>query len=221
MDNVFQQCRELYNAAFGDDGSFGDMLFGLFSKDLRYITEERVICMAFCIDVFADGKKGKYLYGVATDENYRSKGYMSRLFSKIEDEFKEEYDFLCLHPASESLIKLYNKKGFALNLSKSVTEPDCKPLILIENEKELKAVLLKVLPENSITYSEDYLKLLLLYANAFCDNKDNPKKLCIEQKNGGILEYFCKENTKTAFNSMSKPLKNININNSYFAITLE
>ncbi len=222
MNSIIKQCRKLYNTAFGDDGVFGDMLFSLFSKDLRYITEDgKVVCMAFCIDVFAKEKKGKYLYAVTTNKEFRNKGYMSRLFENIEEEFKGDYAFLCLHPASQKLIELYRKKGFALNLVSSTMKTNKKPLVLIENEKELKVVLKKVLHENSIRYSEEYLKLLLLYTNAFCDNKENPTSVCIEQKNGEVLEYFCKENSAIAFTSMSKPLEDFNIDNYYFAITLE
>ena len=221
MNSIFKQCRELYNTAFGDDGAFADMLFSLFSKDLRYITENgKLVCMAFCIDVFAQNKKGKYLYAVATDKNFRNKGYMSRLFKNIEEEFSGEYDFLCLHPANESLIELYKNKGFTLNLIGGIIKSKEQPLILIENEQELKGVLKKVLPEESIEFSEEYLKLLLLYARAFCDSKETPTKLCIKQNNGEVLAYFNNETTK-AFKSMSKPLKDINLENYCLAITLE
>lgn len=222
MENIIRQCKELYSIAFSEDGAFCDMLFSLFSKDLRYITEaKQVVCMAFCIDVFTEDKKGKYIYAVATHPNFRNKGYMSRLFEKIEKEFKKDYFFLCLHPASENLIELYRKKGFALNLCKSITGVAEKPCILITNESQLKEVLKKVLPKNSIEYSENYLKLLLLYTAVYCDSKENPTKLFIEQKNGEVLECFSKQNLKTSCRSMSKPLKDINIDNYYFAVTLE
>lgn len=222
MDSVLKQCRVLYNKTFGDDGAFADMLFSSFSKDLRYITENgKLVCMAFCIDVFAQNKKGKYLYAVATSREYRNKGYMSRLFKIIEEEFKAEYDFLCLHPASKDLIELYKKKGFSLNLLGGKSVVVTKPDVLIKNEKELNRVLNNVLLEKSIKYSEEYLSLLLMYANVYCDSKEEPKTVYIEDKNGNFLNCFYKENPLTEFTSMSKPLKAFNLDNYYLAITLE
>ena len=222
MDSVLKQCRELYNTAFGDDGAFADMLFSSFSKDLRYITENgKLVCMAFCIDVFVKDKKGKYLYAVATDNEYRNKGYMSRLFEKIEEEFKAEYDFLCLHPANEGLIELYKKKGFSLNLLGGKLNKSEKPCVLIDNEIKLNKALRCVLPSESINYSNEYLKLLLLYSNVYYDSQENPNKVYIEEKNGKPLGCFCKDMQEKNFTSMSKPLKDFNLDNYYLAITLE
>ena len=49
----------------------------------------RIFCIKF-IEYIVKDKKGKYLYAVATDNEYRNKGYMSRLFKIIEEEFKTE-----------------------------------------------------------------------------------------------------------------------------------
>lgn len=74
--------------------------------------------------------------------------------------------------------------------------------------------------EKSIEYSEEYLKLLLLYCNAFCDDIQNPTTLYIEQQ-GIPVEYICKENSEYVYSSMSKPLSNIKLDNYYFGIALE
>lgn len=221
MKRTLKQCKEIYTLAFFDDSSFKDALFDTYFADCRYIKQRgKVVCMAFCIDVFAKGKKGKYLYAVATHPKYRNKGYMSKLFGLIEEEFKADYDFLCLHPASEELAGLYEKKGFRKNLTNNTIELNEKPSVLLDNASDLKRVREKLLSKNSIEYSEEYLSLLLLYCNALCDDIDNPTKLCIEQFDGKKVESLCKGDFCGVYSSMSKSLNSNTLDGYYFGITL-
>lgn len=193
-ESIINQCKRLYIDAFHDDEQFTNLLFGLFfDSSCRYICEDgRVISMLFAIDVTLDGILGKYVYAVATDEKYRSKGYMRRLFEKISDEFQKEYDFFCLKPMSESLFDYYGRLGFEKCFKKSsdvIKKANSRSVLYkLENLKDIKAVRKAVLKENFVDYTEDFIKLLLSYCDMFTDSKENPKVFAVKEKLSGKVK---------------------------------
>jgi predicted acetyltransferase len=100
--------------------------------------------MLFAIDVVLNSKRGKYVYAVATDERMRGKGYMRILFDKISNEYKKNYDFLCLRPMNDGLFSFYEKLGFERRFKKSkLTKKSTKntaELKFIEDIKVIKDI---------------------------------------------------------------------------------
>ena len=76
---------------------------------LAYYANEKLLSMLFLVECFIDGKKGKYIYAACTDANYEGRGLMTDLISFAK---QQDYGFLCLIPASDSLIDFYKKRGF-------------------------------------------------------------------------------------------------------------
>ena len=129
MISIENQCKKLYISAFSDDEEFTSLLFkNAFDSCCHYILDnETVVSMLFAFDVYINGVKGKYIYGVATDERFRNKGFMRRLFTKTEESLKGEYLFLCLRPMNDGLFDFYKKLGFEDILFKSdVCVEGCK-----------------------------------------------------------------------------------------------
>lgn len=193
-ESIIKQCKSLYITAFQDDEEFTDLLFDLFyDSSCRYLCEDdKVVSMLFAMDVTLDGAKGKYIYAVATDENYRGKGYMSKLFRKVSDEFKDEYDFFCLKPMSESLFDYYGRLGFEKCLKKSEsfkyeTNLDCK-LYPLNSAKDIKAVRRALLKENFVDYSDNFIKLLLSYCDMLTDSLENPRVFAVKEKLSGKVK---------------------------------
>lgn len=191
MESILNQCKKLYAEAFGEDKLFDDLFFDLyFENSCRYIVENgEVISMLVAIDVTANGKNGKYIYAVCTKKDYRGKGYMHKLFSAVKEEFAN-YSFLCLKPAHDWLYPLYEKEGFF------------KKMVMFENNqkmqgeeiktaKELKIIREKLAPQKSVVYNLKFYSLLLGYCTAVTNDINNPKYLCITEKEGGkVIEYL-------------------------------
>lgn len=108
-----EQCKELYNEAFGSDKQFDDMLFDLFFNCAETLEiGSRVAAMYFkipCILNYDSAKhKAYYIYAVTTHKNFRHKGLMSKLFNKTQTEDA----FYFLKPSSEGVIAFYTQAGF-------------------------------------------------------------------------------------------------------------
>ena len=101
----------LWQEAFGDTEKeikfFTDNVKN--ASCLVYCKGDKIASMMFLVDCFIDGKKGKYAYACCTLKEYRGLGLMSELLSFAQN---EKYNFLCLIPASDSLIDFYEKRGF-------------------------------------------------------------------------------------------------------------
>ncbi len=192
MEGILNQCKKLYTEAFGEDKLFDDLFFNLyFENSCRYITENgEVVSMLMAIDVTANGKKGKYIYAVCTKKEHRGKGYMHKLFSAVKEEFSKNYAFLCLKPANDWLYPIYEKEGFIKQMVMFENNQKMKGEE-IKNAKELKRIRETLTPEKSVVYDEKFYTLLLAYCVAFTNDINNPKYLCIAEKESGkVIEYL-------------------------------
>ena len=106
----FDKIIPLWQEAFGD--SREDIDFFLKncknSACLGYFEDNQLLSMLFLVDCKCDGRKAKYIYAACTAEQARTNGCMSELLAYC----KDNYTFLCLVPANESLIDFYAKRGF-------------------------------------------------------------------------------------------------------------
>lgn len=201
-ESIRNQCVKLYIDAFHDDIEFTNLLFDNFFEDsCRYLLiDGKVVSMLFAMDVSINNKKGKYVYAVATNENYRGKGYMKKLFDCISNEFSRDYSFLCLRPMDDGLFNFYEKLGFERKFTKSTAvllNQKCNhKCITVENVNDIKNIRKLFLPENSAEYSDDMMKLIMSYCDAFTDSFENPSYFVIKEKlSGKVKEAIgCLEN---------------------------
>lgn len=109
-----QQCEKLYNAAFGEDREFDQMLFDLFFDNVETLEKDGIITAMYfkipCV-LNTNGKRHKayYIYAVTTHNDYRHQGLMSKLFMKTQ---KENGVLYFLKPSSEDVIPFYIQAGF-------------------------------------------------------------------------------------------------------------
>ena len=109
-----EQCKKLYNDAFGSDKTFDDMLFDLFFSYVETLeTDGRVAAMYFKIPCILNHNgtthNAYYIYAVTTHTDFRHQGLMSRLFNETQT---ENDAFYFLKPSSEGVIAFYNQAGF-------------------------------------------------------------------------------------------------------------
>ena len=128
-----QQCKELYNAAFGEDQTFDTMLFELFSNCIETLEiNGRVAAMYFKIPCVLKCKNQKlkayYIYAVTTHQDFRHQGLMSKLFDETQT---EEDTFYFLKPSSEGVIPFYNQAGFKQILG---TRQKCDAVIEVNDD---------------------------------------------------------------------------------------
>ncbi len=106
-----QVCKSIYHKNFGEaDNTFEDKLFDTCFKYCEYLEEDgRIVSMCFALPCKVEDKKALYIFAVATDENYRNKGFATKLLEKI----KTKSDaVLILRPVDSKVTAFYEKLGF-------------------------------------------------------------------------------------------------------------
>lgn len=203
-EEYLKKCLKLYSSTFEDKPEFTSALFDAFSDNLYTVTDtENVISMLFSIDVTLGEEKGRYIYAAATDEKYRSRGYMSNLLKRVIAESASKYSFLCLSPASEKLEKYYEKFGFFTSFFekkqivnshayggniKSITEP-----------YEYMRLRKLFTDSNCIEYPKEYYECAFKYYTAITDSVSKPSFLVIGDEFDGIIESFGSSDGAKAF----------------------
>lgn len=198
----------LWNKTFKDSRErIENYLDNMCKNNMVLITEEdKVIAMASILPVTIRDKKGRYVYAVATDENYRGKGHGKAIMEEIDKVIKERDEhFAVLVPASKSLFDFYEKLGY----NQTVFAPP---------EIKIKEVGDKIGPEeyfkirdeilkdfDYVKWSEESLKYILSFGEA---RKMNGGAVYIE--NGNVVENLTKEIFKEEWNKPFALIKYIN-----------
>ena len=117
VDNPwFKQARELYIRVFKDSEAFCDVVLNNAKALSIEMYESKVVACAFIrekqIKVKGTTIKVAFMFGVATDEKYRNKGYSRRVIENVFEHLKSEYEYLLLCPANFGLYSFYSKFGF-------------------------------------------------------------------------------------------------------------
>ena len=114
--NQISQLRRLWQQAFGDSDAFLDGFFATgFSPDrCRCLTwNDRVAAALYWFDCCWEDKKVAYIYAVATEENFRGKGFCRSLMEDTHRHLKKlGYHGAILVPGSRELFDLYGKLGY-------------------------------------------------------------------------------------------------------------
>lgn len=126
------QVYALWQEAFGD--SKDEIAFFLdncknFKLLCSYCCGE-LASMLFLVDCKVSNIECKYIYAACTLGKYKKFGLMTELLDKC----REEYDVIVLIPASENLVKFYEKRGFKTRL-----DLDC---LAFEQSEEIKEYLI-------------------------------------------------------------------------------
>ena len=108
--------KSLWMQIFGDSENFAEFAVNICSPEGIYLVKdnEEIAAMVIAgIDLFAYGKKGFYIYGLATVPHHRGKGFAKQLMDYVcKDKSDKGYDFCIAQPAQESLFEYYKNLGF-------------------------------------------------------------------------------------------------------------
>ena len=139
-----EQCKSLYNAAFGSEPEFDNMLFDMFFNCVETLEIDDVVAAMYfkspCVlNIGGNKQKAYYIYAVTTHSDFRHRGLMSKLFYKTQTE-KDAFYFL--KPSSEGVINFYNQVGFKQIIG---TRNACDAQIEVnDNFKKLSSICDKV-----------------------------------------------------------------------------
>ncbi len=136
-----QACQNIYHNNFAEQSNFEKELFDSCFKYCRYLMDDgKIVSICFAFPCKIGEKDALYIFAVATDKDYRNKGYATKLLQQI----KQENDaILILRPQSKNLFEFYQKLGFkkftATNFQNEFSlTPNSDFLMLAENYKETK-----------------------------------------------------------------------------------
>lgn len=109
-------CKKLWQKVFGDSDKFIDAFIMYYYKRSNMLTIEadgKMVSMLHLIDFESELGRTTYIYGVATDPNYRSRGYASQLMRQAMEIIAERGDDAAiLITSEESLKEYYQPFGF-------------------------------------------------------------------------------------------------------------
>ena len=113
-DSDSEEIVLLWQDAFGDGRKSVEDFLNRFGENvLVYEFDEKPVSMLTALPVEIDGKKGRYVYAVATAKEYRKRGFSSRLIDYLKEYILLKGEsFLVLLPANGGLFGFYEKIGF-------------------------------------------------------------------------------------------------------------
>ncbi len=198
----------LWNKTFKDSREMiENYLDNMCKNNMVLITEEdKIIAMASILPVTMKDKKGRYVYAVATDEDYRGKGFAKAIMGEIDKIIKErEEHFAVLVPASDSLFEFYKNLGYTQTV---FAPPETKiqeggDKIGPEEYFKIRDEILKDL--DYIKWSEKQLKYILSFGEI---RKIKGGAVYIE--NGKVVENLTKEIFKEEWTKPLALIKYIN-----------
>lgn len=113
---LLQPLRALWKQAFGDNDAFLDGFFatGFDRHRCRCLTwNDRLAAALYWFDCHWEGKKLAYVYAVATDEDFRGKGFCRSLMEDTHRHLsKLGYYGAVLVPGDRELFDMYKKLGY-------------------------------------------------------------------------------------------------------------
>ncbi|MFI3328235.1 MAG: GNAT family N-acetyltransferase [Rikenellaceae bacterium] len=124
-----KECKRLWKEVFKDDDIFIDefMMHHYSNSNMLRVTdnENRYVSMLHIVDFACEGVgKVAYIYGVATKESHRGKGYATKLMTAVMEKIKSKsYDAAMLIPAANEphLKEFYAKFGLKLHPSTTLS----------------------------------------------------------------------------------------------------
>lgn len=168
------QLRNLWQLSFGDEGGFIDIFFekGFHLERCRCITISGQIAAAlYWFETACRGQKLAYLYGVATDPQYRGQGLCRRLMEDTHVHLLSlGYCGVLLVPQKEGLREMYRKMGYqdCTTVTEFFCTDDPYPAPMHAIDSAEYALLRKNhLPEGSVIQEGSNLAFLSAYAKFY------------------------------------------------------
>lgn len=131
-----KQIIRLWNEAFGDSEEDIKEFLDIFGDCIHTISvNNSVVSQLFLIPGELNTYKAYYLYAAATLEEYRGKGYMSKLLRTVENYAKDNNaEYILLMPGEDSLYDYYDGFGYKplCFCRECVFEKDSIPEIIID-----------------------------------------------------------------------------------------
>ena len=124
----------------------------MFDKCFKYChyleKDGKIVSICFAFPCKIGERSAKYIFGVATEENERNKGYATELLNIIK---AQSDDILVLRPVNDNVVDFYKRLGFKTFAATNYANDFC----LIPNEDFYN--LAKNEKEESGTYTAMYL----------------------------------------------------------------
>lgn len=201
---VKEQAKQLYLNTFTEENEeSANLLFDKFfvNNTLLKIVDGRVVSLLFLIDASIDLTESAYIYGAATDEDYRNRGFIRELI----DFAAQKYDALYLKPANENLFEFYKKLGFktAFYKSKITGLPKQNELSVcqIDNSQELYKIRDILSPDISVHLCDAALEYILENYIVVTDDVENPLNFAVftVEENKMIVNEVLSKTNPNAF----------------------
>ena len=187
----YPELRQLWQQAFGDTEAFLDGFFatGFSPKRCRCISwNDRCAAALYWFDCRWGEKKLAYVYAVATQEDFRGKGFCRML---MEDTHKllqaQGYHGAILVPGSRQLFDLYEKLGYrgcCPMEQQAIVAQDAPVAVRALTAEEFAQLRRQRLPENAVVQEGDSLSYLATFAgfyeaqeSVFCASLDGDNLL--------------------------------------------
>lgn len=168
------QLRDLWKQAFGDTDAFLDGFFatGFDRRRCRCVTwNDRVAAVLYWFDCCWEGKKLAYIYAVATDEDFRGKGFCRGLMEDTHAHLgKLGYRGAILVPGSRELFGMYEKlgyRGFCPRLWQEVTAQEPAVTLQALTPDEYAAARKERLPAGGVQQDGAALMYLATFAGFY------------------------------------------------------
>ena len=168
------QLRQLWKQAFGDTDAFLDGFFatGFDRRRCRCLHwNQRLAAALYWFDCHWMGKKLAYIYAVATEEDFRGRGFCRNLMEDTHRHLKKlGYHGAVLVPGDRGLFQMYQKlgyRGFSPKLFREVTAAGeavrLKPLTAEEYAQQRKTQL----PDSGVVQDGAALNYLATFAEFY------------------------------------------------------
>ena len=166
--------RQLWKQAFGDADAFLDGFFATgFAEDrCRCVTwNDRVAAALYWFDCLWAGKKLAYIYAVATDADFRGKGFCRSLMDDTHRHLQQAgYFGAVLVPGDRALFGMYEKmgyRGFSPKQLREVTAGEEEISVRPLSGEEYAQKRLEMLPAGGIIQDETALSYLSTFTGFF------------------------------------------------------
>ncbi len=209
----------LWEQAFGDSKATINRFLDNICKDNVIICtmDNKVVGMASVLPVLCNGRKGRYVYAVATDKGYRGQGVCKKIMEYIDDfAQKSGESFLILVPASASLFDFYKKMGYNQQVFAPVVKAeDTGELISPKEYFKIREETLKAF--DLISWSENDLRFILSHGKAV-----KTKNGAVYFENGRAVEVLSPSlnSAKTKPFALIKGIDNFKLRNPYFGLAM-
>ncbi|MGM9645130.1 MAG: GNAT family N-acetyltransferase [Eubacteriales bacterium] len=132
---------ELFHDTFGDSYEFINKIISVSDKVFELKKDKKTVSgiCTFEVGIKYGGSllKGAYIYGAATDKEYRTHGYFSKICREVYDFYaSRSFDFLMTVPASKQLFSLYEHMGFDVRANGVISLCSDKTSVILPEECE-------------------------------------------------------------------------------------